>query len=66
MENCYMKVEDVLRYLRIFNNPFIMPQYKITGMENHFFLCQDIISKIGASMFRVMECEVVQYMVEVK
>lgn len=60
----YMKVEDVLRYLK--KNVLALVQYKIGKFENHFFKCTDVEQKIGAREFRVMECEVTQFMVEVK
>ncbi len=56
----FMKVEDVLRYIR--KNALALQQYKIKGSECHYFKCTDMSSKIGERMFRVMECDVVQVM----
>lgn len=56
----FMKVEDVLRYIK--KNALAIYQYKAEGNDGHFFKCSDLETKIGKSEFRVMECEVVQYL----
>lgn len=62
MKGSFMKVEDVLRYLK--KNVLALPQYKLDGVsENHFFKCTDVSEKIGAQLFRVMECDVVQFVI---
>lgn len=58
---CYMKVEDVLRYIK--KNALALPQYKLGQETNHFFKTSDLKTKIEASLFRIMECDVVTYMV---
>lgn len=60
----YMKVEDVLRYLKIVNKSLPINQYTIGEMTCHFFKCADVAGRIGAREYRIMECEVVQFMVE--
>lgn len=60
----YMKVEAVLRYLG--KNALALNQYKIQGIDSHFFLCSDVKNKIGAELFRLMQCDVVTFMVENK
>ncbi len=61
----FMKVEDVLRYVK--KNALALNQYKAAkGFDNHFFRCDDVKKKIGEQLFRVMECDVVQYLFEVK
>lgn len=60
-ENGYMNVEDVLRYLKI--NVLALRQFTIKGEPNHFFNCGDLKKKIGASQFRLMECEVTTYLI---
>ena len=56
----FMKVEDVLRYIK--KNALALQQYKIKGSECHYFNCNDVAAKIGKELFRVMECDVVQVM----
>lgn len=62
----YMKVEDVLRYLNIFNRTLPINQYKIGDFENHFFKCVDVAGRIGDKQFRAMECDLTQYLIENK
>lgn len=58
-----MKVENVLRYLR--KNALPIQQYKIGKETAHFFKCTDISKRIGSGQFRIMECDVVQYLVKI-
>jgi hypothetical protein len=60
----YMKVEPVLRYLQ--KNALAIQQYKLGNEPNHFFKCADIAGRIGDRLFRVMECEINQWIVEDK
>lgn len=62
----YMKVEDVLRYLNIINKTLPINQFKLGEMGCHFFKCSDIAGRIGDREFRVMECDVVQFLIEDK
>lgn len=69
----YLTVEGVLRFLHERNlytkhvgtpqQMTILPvtQYKIGEMERNFFKAKDVEERIGASMYRLMECEVIQY-----
>jgi len=60
----YMSVEAVLRYMK--RNALALQQYTMKGVENHFFLCKDVATKMTPAEFREMECHVTQYMVEIK
>lgn len=69
----YMNVEQVLRFLHNRNmfiknagtpqQMTILPctQFTIGDCKNNFFKAKDVAERIGASMFRIMECEVTQY-----
>jgi hypothetical protein len=67
MKGAYMKVENVLKYLqnvtKLNKRVLGLKQYKIEGEQNHFFKCEDLAEMIGARLFRVMECEVVQLLI---
>lgn len=54
-----MKVEDVLRYIK--KNALALPQYKIEGIENHFFKTSDLKTKIDPIIFRSMESNISIY-----
>lgn len=58
----YMKVEAVLRYIK--KNALALPQYKIGDEPNHFFKCSELAEKLGAKQFRLMKCELNQYLVK--
>jgi len=58
----YMKVEDVLRYMK--RKALALKQFKIGDFKNHFFLAADVASKMTPVEFRKMECDVVQYWIE--
>lgn len=60
----YMKVEDTLRYLN--RRALAEQQYLITGFTNHFFKCDEVKRRIGKPTFRIMECDVVQYLIQDK
>lgn len=60
----YMKVENVLRWMNI--NVLGIHQYKIGNEPVHFFKCIDVASKMTSEQFRIMECNVTQYLIEVK
>lgn len=62
-EASYMKVEDVLRYLKIYGKPLPLAQYTIGDCPNHFYKCSQLSNKLGFEMFRKMECHVTQYIV---
>jgi hypothetical protein len=66
MKGSYMKVEDVLRYMNS-NKLVPLPQYKLvgSGLDCHFFKCEDVKEKIGERLFKVMECDVVQFIPDV-
>lgn len=65
-----MKVVDVLRYLGKSGNRLLsLKQYllkgcTIEGEGKHFLLASEVKEKIGERLFRVMECDVITYMVE--
>ena len=65
MKGSFMKVEDVLRYIK--KNALALPQYKLEGngkiSDCHYFKCTEVAEKIGAQLFRVMECDVVQFVI---
>lgn len=61
----YMKVEDVLRYLN--KKALPLQQYKLGEMGCHFFQMNDVQKRINNPvLFRSMECDVVQYLIENK
>lgn len=60
----YMKVEAVLRWMN--KKALALPQYTITGFQNHFFLASDVATKMTPAEFRKMECDVTQYLIEDK
>jgi len=60
----YMSVEAVLRYMN--RNALGLRQYRIEGFQNHFFKSSDVATKMSASEFRKMECDVTQYLIEIK
>lgn len=60
----YMSVEAVLRWMN--RNALALKQYKIEGFQNHFFLASDVATKMSPAEFRKMECDVTQYLIEIK
>jgi len=68
MRGSYMKVEHVLRYLQnvtSLNQKVIgLKQYKIEGdkTEGNYFKCKELSEMVGERLFRVMECDVVQFL----
>ncbi len=60
----YMSVEAVLLYMK--RNALALQQYTIEGFQNHFFKSSDVATKMTPAEFRKMECDVTQYLIEIK
>lgn len=68
INDAYMQVEPVLKWLN--KQKLSLKQYTLIqngkAIKGTFFKCSDLAKKLNKDLFRKMECDVCQYLVEVE